>query len=71
MITIEELMNLVERGDLVEHHSALKKGYTSRKSTGTVEAYKGRFGEGYKLTTPNHNSTRYSNLTYYIKKEVL
>lgn len=53
------------------HHSATTRCYVSRKSEmRRVETYKGRFGEGYIVYTPNWRSTNYSYIVYYIKKEV-
>jgi len=53
------------------HHKALTREYTSRKAD-PLEAdlieYKGKFGEGYVLITPNLNSSRYSWKLYYIKR---
>lgn len=71
MITYEELREMVKGGELTEHHTATKRGYYSRKKEPMVETYKGRFGEGYKVTSSNGESTRYMFITYYIKKEVL
>ena len=51
------------------HHSASRRGYISRNSDGRVEAYRGRFGIGYLLVTPRHDTTQYVNIAYYIRKE--
>lgn len=64
-----------------EHHTALEKGYITRKECTTedgrrssycyVELYKGRFGDGLKVHSPNHNSTCLHWVTYWICKEAL
>ncbi len=66
--TIEELMS---DPAYYVHHSAHRKGYESRRGNGHVERYAGKFGKGFVLVTPNWDSTRYVNITYYIevKKE--
>lgn len=49
-------------------HTSLARGYVSRKNTdGIVEEYEGRFGKGYKVFTPNWDSTRYCYVTYYVE----
>ena len=71
MITYKELMDMVNAGEVTEHHTATQRGYYSRKREPMIETYKGRFGEGYKVTSCNMESTKYIFITYYIKKEVL
>ena len=68
MITFKELMDMVNAGEIIEHHTAMQRGYYSRLTEPRVEPYKGRFGEGYKVTSTNEESTRYMFITYYIKK---
>mgnify|MGYP003292593277 CR=1 FL=1 len=65
-MTITELKNNL---NYKFHHSALRRGYVSRKSEGKIEEYSGRFGKGYILITPNWNSTQYVNISYYIKQD--
>ena len=48
------------------HHTASRRGYESRKSSGHLEQYKGRFGEGFIFVTPRHDTTQYVNIAYYI-----
>lgn len=49
-------------------HTSLTRGYVSRRNnTQIVEKYKGKFGEGYTVKTCNHDSTRYSLITYFVK----
>ena len=64
-MTIDRLINNPE---YVEHHTASRRGYESRKGNGRVEGYKGRFGEGYILVRPRYDTTRYVYVTYYIKE---
>jgi len=63
--TIEEV--LADPG-LREAHCSWQSGYISRRSKGFVCAYKGRFGEGYTIHTPSWQSTRYSLITYYLRR---
>lgn len=48
------------------HHTASRRGYESRKGTGHLEQYSGKYGKGYILVTPRYDTTRYVNITYYI-----
>lgn len=50
------------------HHTALCRGYVSRKSNAepVIEEYSGRFGRGYKVYSPNWRSTEYCYVSYYI-----
>ena len=49
-------------------HTSLSRGYVSRKNReGEMVKYQGRFGKGYKVFTPNFESTRYCYVTYYIE----
>jgi hypothetical protein len=47
-------------------HTSLARGYVSRKTKGNVEEYEGKFGKGFKVHSPNWESTRYHYVTYYI-----
>lgn len=50
------------------HHVATTRCYVSRATEyRRVEHYKGRFGEGYIVYTPNWRSTNYSYIAYYVK----
>lgn len=63
-----ETKKMLEAQNLKKLHTSLARGYVSRKCPGGyIEKYKGRFGEGYKLLTPNYTSTRYCFVTYFIK----
>ena len=56
------------RQKLKFHHSALTRGYVSRKNLkGIIQEYNGKFGKGIKIYTPNFNSTRYCFVSYYIE----
>ena len=50
------------------HHSALQRGYISRKLECVIENYSGKFGSGFKVLYPNYNSTRFVTIQYYIKE---
>lgn len=63
---VHELRRAENEGLIKELHTSLFRGYVSRVKGQTVEPYKGRFGEGVKLLSCNHNSTRYSYVTYYV-----
>lgn len=63
---VQDLRRAEKEGLIKELHTSLFRGYVSRVKGQTVEPYKGRFGEGVKLLSCNHNSTRYSYVTYYI-----
>ena len=47
------------------HHTALARGYVSRRGTGHMEAYRGRFGLGVTYHAPSHNMTSYHPISYY------
>lgn len=49
-----------------KHHTAYCRRYESRRGSGHLEPYKGRFGTGYRLISPNWGSTVYSYVTYYV-----
>ena len=68
-ITFAELTEMVKSGALYLHHSAYFSGYVSRtrKEEDLVAyPYKGHFGVGYVVDTPNWNSTRFSYRSYFI-----
>lgn len=49
-------------------HTSLARGYISRKGGACkIEAYRGRFGVGYKVYTANTESSRYCRVTYYVQ----
>ena len=63
---VQELRRAEKEGLIKELHTSLYRGYVSRVKGQEVEPYNGRFGEGVKLLSCNHNSTRYSYVTYYV-----
>lgn len=63
---MEELRRAIKEGLIKELHTSLYRGYVSRVEGQKVEPYNGRFGEGVKLLSCNHDSTRYSYVTYYV-----
>lgn len=65
-MTVQQLKDLVANGTVTRSHTALTRGYVSRKTEGYVESYEGKFGKGYKHYEPNWDSSRYCNVTYYI-----
>lgn len=46
---------------------SLNHGYVSRKTAGTLEAYQGTYGVGYKWLLPNYCSNRYMTVEYWCK----
>lgn len=48
------------------HHTSLARGYVSRRGTGRMEAYRGRFGIGVTYHAPSHNMTSYHPISYYV-----
>ena len=50
------------------HHSASARGYLSRKGGPKIECYDGKFGNGYKVTKPRWDTTRYVTVEYYVKE---
>lgn len=46
---------------------SLNRGYVSRKTAGTLEAYQGKYGTGYKWLLPNYRSNRYMTVEYWCK----
>lgn len=65
-MTIEELTS--SQSEYKYHHTSLTRGYVSVLSKGEVIPYKGKFGEGYKVLWHSDVSTRYCNVSYYIKQ---
>ena len=71
-ISFSELTEMVKSGALYLHHSAYFSGYVSRARKDEeiiAYPYKGHFGTGYIVDSPNWNSTRFSYRTYYIFNE--
>lgn len=64
-MTINEIKR---NANYIEHHTASRRGYVSRKSEGVIESYTGKFGKGYAVITPRWDSTQYVYVTYYVEK---
>ena len=64
--TVSEIEALVAAGKLRRSHTGSRRGYTSRKGNGYVEAYKGKFGEGFAVISPRFDTTRYVDVTYFL-----
>lgn len=62
-ITIEEI-----KKNYRYDHTAAHRGYVSRKSSGEVSRYEGRFGKGYTIDTPRWDTTNYCNREYWVEK---
>ena len=56
-------------GETKYHHSALSRGYISRKLECVIEDYKGKFGVGFKVSYPNYRSSQYKIVQYYVKEK--
>lgn len=64
------------QADLIDNpayttRTARTRNYVSRKSTPATrpaEPYKGKYGTGYTVLTPNWDSTQYCTIIYYIRK---
>lgn len=63
----QDLENQVKTGELTKLHTSYVRAYVSRKTGSYIESYKGRFGEGFAVYSPNWESTRYSYITYYVR----
>lgn len=52
------------------HHTASSYGYVTRRFDIplTVAQYEGRFGKGVKVFIPRFDTTRFSNVEYWIKE---
>ena len=46
---------------------SLNRGYVSRRTAGTLEAYSGKYGVGYKWLLPNYCSNRYMIVEYWVQ----
>ena len=68
MKPIDEINAAVAAGKLKAVKTAMWRGYVSRVGKVTeAHKYKGRYGSGYCVYSPNWKSTRYSFVTYYIE----
>jgi hypothetical protein len=68
MKTLPTYAELQNRDLYTYHHSALARGYYSRKADPSVREYTGRFGVGYVADKPYTMSTTYHVIEYYISK---
>ena len=68
MQNLNEINNAVKNGKLYNSHTSRCRGYISRKLESKIFIYNGKFGKGYKVLTPNWESTRYCFITYYLVK---
>lgn len=73
-IEIKGTSLIVDGKEYLFHHTALKAGYVNKKwdlkiCAEHAQKYHGRFGDGYTVLTPNFNTTRYCDCTYYIAKK--
>lgn len=46
---------------------SLNRGYVSRRTAGTLDAYQGKYGVGYKWLLPNYCSNRYMIVEYWVQ----
>lgn len=67
--TWEEVYDYVEANGLTELHTATARGYQQKKVLTVELDYKGRYGAGIKVHWNMPNSSKYHNVTYFIKKE--
>ena len=54
------------RNDFYPHHTAIGVGKATNKHW-SLESYKGRIGEGYKMITTSPFSSNFNHITYFIK----
>ena len=64
--TPAELDTLIANGTVRKVCTGSRRGYTSRKGSGYVEAYSGKFGNGFALISPRWDTTQYVYVTYYV-----
>lgn len=67
-LTVNEIKN---NSNYRYHHTGSRRGYESRKGSGHVESYNGRFGKGYVVISPRWDTTQYVDVHYYIEKECM
>lgn len=65
---VQTVTHILKRYGYEMHHSASIKGYMSRKVTGLIDRYSGRFGTGFTIETPRTDTTNYHTITYYVKE---
>lgn len=67
---MNDIMKLVEAGQLKEIHTSMMRGYISRKlllEDLTAAKYDGKFGKGYTVMSARFDSTQYCNITYFLE----
>lgn len=47
-------------------HETTRAGYISRRISGTIQVYKGRNGNGFLISKPSYNGTKYYPIFYYL-----
>ncbi len=62
----QKINELISEGYLPDHTS-VGCGKATRANF-SVESYKGKFGEGFKMVTTSPYSSNFNHLTYFIKK---
>lgn len=65
-VLVAMLYDMTGDNGLTVHHSAIARGYVSRKGTGYREAYRGRFGIGVKVHHPSRGMTSHHRITYLV-----
>ncbi len=60
-------INELIKANYLPHHSAVGTGRSTGKHW-SLENYKGKFGEGFKLITTSPYSTNFNHITYFIKQ---
>lgn len=63
----EEVEKLLKAEGYKLQKTSLARGYISRKTSGYLEAYSGKYGIGYKWLLPNYNSNRFMTVEYWCK----
>ena len=64
-VLIAMLRDMTGGEGLTLHHSALARGYVSRKGIAYKEVYRGRFGIGVKVHHPSYGMTSHHHIEYY------
>lgn len=69
VMTPAEMTHLISH--LEYHHTAICAGYISRRENALVhvDKYSGRYGAGYKVYSPRYDTTRFCDVSYYIRPE--
>lgn len=64
----EEFDRALDAGLIEKSHTSMARGYVSRRGVAPIQIapYKGRFGQGFKVYSPNWGSTLYCFVTYWL-----